>query len=194
MSRQTASNISQVARLVRRCLREGGSVEIDGLGVFRPNGDGRFEFVAEMRPQVFLAHAAEDATLVERLYDDLHRNGFEPWMDRRKLMPGQNWPRAIERAIDTSSYFFACLSNRSVTKIGHFHAEMRYALTCARKVPIDEIFFIPLRFDECHVPNEISRDLQYVDMFPDWHKGIERILTVMRIQERARRDRHSPAA
>jgi hypothetical protein len=179
---------------VRRCLEQGGSVEIDGLGVFRPNGDGRFEFVAEMRPQVFLAYAAEDAARVERLFEDLHRQGFEPWMDRRKLLPGQNWPRAIERAIDVSSYFIACLSAQSVSKVGNFHAEMRYALGCARRMPIGVIYFIPVRLDDCPVPSEIACDLQYVDLFEDWNRGIDRIVKVMKTQERERRDRRPPAA
>ena len=33
----------------------------------------------------------EDAPAVDRLYSALEENGFAPWMDRRKLMPGQNW-------------------------------------------------------------------------------------------------------
>ena len=82
--------------------------------------------------------------------------GFEPWMDRKKLMPGQNWPRAIERAIDVSSYFIACLSRESVCKRGQFQAELRYALQCARKMPLGEIFFIPVRLNDCAVPAEIA--------------------------------------
>jgi hypothetical protein len=194
MSRGGQSTSREIARLVRRCIEKGGSVEIDGLGVFQPDGEGRFEFIAETRPQVFLAYAVEDASPVERLYDALYGAGFEPWMDRRKLLPGQNWPRAIERAIDVSSYFVACFSTRSMARQAHFHAELRYAMACARRVPMGEIFVIPARLDECAVPPEISLDIQYVDLFPDWGDGVNRMTTVMREQERRRRKASRTAA
>lgn len=193
MTRHVRSTSREVARLVRKCLEQGGSVEIDGLGVFRPNDDGRFEFLAETRPQVFLAYAVEDSEAVDRLYDALDGSGFEPWMDRRKLLPGQNWPRAIERAIDVSSYFIACFSHKSAGRRGHFQAELRYAMACARRVPLGEIFFLPVRLDDCDVPPEISLDIQYVDLFPDWNVGFHRLVTVMRNQERRLR-KSSPLA
>ena len=40
--------------------------------------------------------------------------------------------------------------------------------------------FIPLRLDECRVPAQIARQVQYIDMFPDWDAGRRRLLRVMR--------------
>ena len=64
-------------------------------------------------------------------------------MDEHKLLPGQNWPRAIESAIETSDFFLACYSANSVNKKGGFQAEIRYALDCARQIPLEEIFIVP---------------------------------------------------
>jgi hypothetical protein len=100
----------------------------------------------------------------------------------RKLLPGQNWPRAIESAIETSDFFVACFSENSVHKTGGFQSEVRYALDCARRVPLDEIFVVPLRLDGCRVPRSIQREFQYVDFFPDWSRGIRRLVTMMRRQ------------
>ncbi len=119
---------SDVAEVVRVCLEEGLPVEIDGIGVFRNAEDGGFVFIPETRPRIFLAYAAEDQHTVERLYDDLESLGFDPWMDRRKLLPGQNWPDSIRRTIEVSDYFLACFSESSVRKRGHFQAELRLAL------------------------------------------------------------------
>jgi hypothetical protein len=82
----------QVARLVRQSLEEGATVEIDGLGSFRPSPDGQFEFVPQTRPQVFLAYVEEDYAIVHRLYSQLRAHGCEPWLDKKKLLAGQNWP------------------------------------------------------------------------------------------------------
>jgi hypothetical protein len=189
-----SNSCRDVARLVLRCLKEGKSVEIDGLGVFRPDGRGGYDFTAETRPQVFLAYAAEDLPYVGKLNDALETRGFEPWVDKRKLLPGQNWPRAIERAIEASRFFVACLSHRSVSKRGRFHAEMRYALDCASMQPLGETYFMPVRLDECEVPVEIQRSYQYLDLFPDWDKGVQHLIQVMREQERRDRRRIPPAA
>ena len=173
------SPVAQLAHLVVRRLAQGKTIEIDGLGVFSPDPQHGLRF--EPRPpQVFLAYVREDMDTVERLYDSLAEAGFGPWMDVRKLLPGQNWPRAIESAIETSAFFVACFSRQSVNRWGGFQAEIRYALDCARRVPLDEIFLVPVRLDACRVPRSIQRELQYVDLFPDWRRGIRRLVNAMR--------------
>src|SRR6185436_5153378 len=132
----------QVAQIVLRGLMSGETVEIDGLGVFYPDETRYFRFEERRLPQVFLAYVDEDRPMVERLYDTIEAAGFAPWMDKRKLLPGQNWPRAIESAIEASDFFVACFSQNSVAKKGGFQAEIRYALDCARQLPLDEIFLV----------------------------------------------------
>ncbi len=128
---------------------------------------------------MFLAYAAEDAAKVDQLYDALAARGFEPWMDRRKLLPGQNWPRAIERAIRASDFFVPCFSNLSGEKRGRFHAELRYALDCALNQPLDGVYIVPARLEECPIPRQIQDQLQYVDLFPDFDAGVDRMTESM---------------
>lgn len=169
----------QVAQVVIRGLAAGKTVEIDGLGVFYPDERRVFRFEPRRLPQVFLAYVEEDRALAARLYDTLEEAGFAPWMDTRKLLPGQSWPRAIEAAIETSEFFVACFSENSVAKKGGFQAEIRYALDCARQMPLDEIFIVPVRLGACRMPRAIEREYQYVDMLPDWPRGIRRLLAMM---------------
>ena len=173
------SSARQVARIVRECLEEGTPVVIDGLGVFRPHGRRGYRFVARSTPSVFLAYVREDWRAVERLCDALESKGFDPWFDRHKLLPGQNWPRSIEDAIEATDFVIACFSTHSVTKKGGFQAEIRYALDCARRVPLDDVVLIPVRLDGCRVPPSIRRETQYIDLFPDWDRGLRRILAVL---------------
>jgi len=189
MNVEKRSTRSEVAAILRQCLAEGKTVEIDGLGTFRRGADRSYQFWPRLLPKVFLAYVQEDSDAVDRVFDDLAGRGFDPWMDRRKLLPGQNWPRSIEDAIETSDFFVACFSRRSVDKKGGFQAEIRYALDCARRIPLDEIFVIPVRLNDCHVPARIRRELQYIDLFPDWRKGVRRLVTVMDRQFSQRRNR-----
>ncbi len=180
-----------LAQIVISGLNAGKTVEIDGLGVFSPDPKHGFKFEPDGIPQVFLAYASEDQEAAGRLFTELGERGFSPWMDVRKLLPGQNWPRAIERAIETSDFFLACFSENSVNKRGEFQAEVRYALDCARRAPLDEVFVVPVRLDGCAVPDRISREYQYVDLFPAWERGIRQLLAMMR-KELARRRGHTP--
>jgi hypothetical protein len=47
-------------------------------------------------------------------------------------------------------------------------------------VPLDAVFILPIRFDECRVPRSIARQLQYIDLFPDWPRGVRRLAAEMR--------------
>ena len=179
----------QLAQIVIRGLAAGHVVEIDGLGIFHPDSERGCRFERSTVPRIFIAYAKEDAGAAERLYDTLEAAGFMPWMDTRKLLPGQNWPRAIENAIENSDFFVACFSSVSVGKKGGFQAEIRYALDCARRMPLDEIFLVPVRLDTCRVPGSIQREFQYVDLFPDWRHGIRRMVTTMERELVRRADR-----
>jgi hypothetical protein len=175
-----------LTELITRCLREGAPIEIDGLGkfeldqeevVFRPNN----------RIRVFLSYAKEDRATVKKLYDELQKAGFEPWMDVAKLMPGQDWPRVIQQAIDVTDFILVNFSHRSVGKRGHFQCELRHALEAADRMPLGEIFLVPVRLSECDVPNEIARTTQYIDLFPDHETGFKALTNMMTAQALKRR-------
>ena len=173
----------RIAEIVREALANGKMVEIEGLGRFRETNDVR-EFDPQTVAQVFVAYAAEDLPHARRLCDALRKHRCSPWLDKEKLLAGQNWPQALEHAIDVSDVFVACFSRRSVGKRGMFQQEIRHALECARKRPLDDPFVMPVRFEECAVPRRIAEHLQYVDLFPDWDKGVRKLVRAIRKAEK----------
>ena len=173
-------------QIVLQGLRAGKPVEIEGLGTFCPDAELGVRFEPPRLAQVFIAYVREDEAPASRLYHNLAATGFNPWMDVQKLLPGQNWPRAIENAIENSDFFVACFSRKSVNKKGGFQAEIRYALDCARQIPLDQIFIVPVRLDDCEPPRAIRHELQYIDLFPDRRQGVARLVSMMR-RELARR-------
>jgi hypothetical protein len=175
-------NLEELAHLIQRSLKQSSAVHIDGLGVFERDRDGAISLRNSNRPRVFIAYVIEDAVFADRLYKALSASGFYPWMDRRKLLPGQDWPRRIEDAIASSDFFIACFSANSVRKKGAFQAEIRYALDCANRSPLDDVFLIPARLDNCRVPARIQKETEYVDLFPDWEAGLDRILQIIDCQ------------
>jgi hypothetical protein len=158
---------------MKQCLAEGIDVELDGLGVFRRGCEGAIAFERTAGPRVFIAYVAEDFPLAVRLYHGLEAAGFDPWLDRMKLLPGQNWRRAIDRALETSDFVIACFSEQSTQKRGQFPYEVRIALRAAERMPLDDVYFLPVRLEKCEVPQRIANQTQYVDMFPDWDHGLD---------------------
>jgi hypothetical protein len=180
-------NVEELASLIRRSLQKSKAVEVDGLGVFYRDEAGKITFRGPIRPRIFIAYTIEDESDANRLYDELTERGFAAWLDRRKLLPGQNWPRRIEDAIENSDFFIACFSRDSVKKRGGFQVEIRFALNCAERIPLDEVFLIPVRLNECGVPVRIQRETEYVDLFPDWETGFSRVLKIIDEQIELRR-------
>ena len=171
-----------LVNLIESYLRNGASIEMDGLGRFKLSSSNHLRFKPHGRIPVFLAYAHEDRPRAKRLSAALRKAGFEPWLDEEKLLPGQNWPRAIERAIDECEFFIACYSRESVSKRGPFQREIAYALDVALHVPLEEIYFIPVRLDDCALPVDIARKIQHVDLFAGWNRGAQKLICAMRRQ------------
>jgi hypothetical protein len=171
---------TDAVEILRQSLDRGLRIEIEGLGTFRRTANRAYRFAPQSRPRVFVAYVVEDLEPARRLCQALRAQDCSPWLDKDRLLPGQNWPRAIERAIEISDVFVACFSPRSVSKRGQFQSELRFALHCARRVPIDQVFLIPVRFERCAVPPGIFDHVQYVDLFPDWERGMKRLVRSIR--------------
>ncbi len=166
-----------LARIVRQAVREGDAVSLDGIGTFEHDiAANSLRFIAESAPEIFIAYVHEDAELAFRLYDEMQAAGLRPWIDRRRLLPGQNWQRAIQRAIQRADFFVACFSQTAVRKRGQFPYELRLALRCADRMPLDDSFIIPVRFEPCEIPRRIKSAIQHVDLFLDWKPGVERLV------------------
>jgi formylglycine-generating enzyme required for sulfatase activity len=108
---------------------------------------------AKSEIQIFLAHATEDKQRVRELYAALKARGYRPWLDEEDLIGGQNWRVAIPEAIKGCDLFIACLSSTSIAKQGYVQREFRLALDLLGERPEDQIFLIPLRLDDCRIPN-----------------------------------------
>ena len=115
---------------------------------------------------VFISYAREDKNAVLELYKSLKSEGFSLWMDVKDLLPGQDWKAEIEKAIHESVAFIACLSSNSVDKEGFVQAELKRALEVADLMPEGVVYIIPVRLDNCKVPNSLSK-WHWVDYFED---------------------------
>jgi RNA polymerase sigma factor (sigma-70 family) len=114
--------------------------------------------------RIFLSYAREDEEKVESLYKKLSDAGFKPWMDIKDILPGERWESCIARAIGQSDFFLVCLSANSIDKKGYMHKEIREALNMWQLQLEDDIYLIPVRLEDCEVPESV-RGFQWVNLF-----------------------------
>jgi hypothetical protein len=128
---------------------------------------------------IFVSYAREDGDRARDIVQALTKRGYKVWFDKETLLPGQKWKPTIERAIREASVFLAVLSHRAVSKQGFVQREMKAALEVLEEMPEDGIFVIPLRLDDCEVTDSRLRELHYVDLFPDFESGIDKVMQAM---------------
>jgi hypothetical protein len=115
---------------------------------------------------VFLCHSSSDKPVVRALHKRLQSDGITPWLDAVDILPGQNWESEIRRAIHRCHVVLVCLSRASITKVGYIQKEIRQVLDVADEQPENTIFLIPVRLEQCEVPDRLSQ-YQWVDLFED---------------------------
>ncbi len=132
--------------------------------------------------RAFLCHSSNDKAMVRDLYHRLRADGVEPWLDEEDLLPGQDWQQEIPKAVRNSDIVIVCLSQRAVNKRGYIQKEIKYALDVADEQPEGTIFIIPLKLEECDVPDRLTR-LHWVNFFED--RGYEFLMNALRYRAKA---------
>lgn len=114
--------------------------------------------------KIFLCHSNEDKESVRVLYQDLRKDGFDPWLDEEKLIPGQDWDLEIKKAEREADVIIICVSKLSSKKEGYIQKEIKFALDIADEKPDGTIYIVPVRLEPCNMPVNLSR-WHWVDLF-----------------------------
>ncbi len=129
--------------------------------------------------RIFLSYAREDFEKVEQLYRDLQAlRFFKPWMDCHDILGGEDRELTIQKAIRSADFFVVCLSSDSVNKRGWVQRELKKAFDIWKEKLDSDIYLIPVRLDECQVPDNLA-GFQWVDLFKA--DGQERLLQAIRV-------------
>jgi hypothetical protein len=131
----------------------------------------------EKKLLVFISHASEDNAAAKRLTKRLKDDGFDPWLDLERLLPGQDWNLEIEKAMRESGAILLCFSKESVAKESYIQKEYKRAMRIQEEKPEGTIFVIPVRLDECELPFYL-REIQWVDYPEDY----DRLLAALQIR------------
>jgi len=89
---------------------------------------------------------------------------LQPWLDEINLLPGQDWELEITRAVRAAHCVVVCLSKRAMDATGYVHKEIGLALDVAERKPEGAIFVIPVKLENCPVPDLLVK-YQWVNLY-----------------------------
>lgn len=140
-----------------------------------------------MNGQAFVSYVREDTAAIDRLCDDLGRQGVSTWRDRAKLEPGVRWKDTIRNAIQQGSGFVACFSYAYEARPRtYMNEELSLAVEELRLRPRDRSWFFPVLLDDVQVAaipigaGETLREIQAVSLAVEWAAGVSRLARAIR--------------
>ena len=133
----------------------------------------------------FVSYVREDSRQVEQMQQALEAAGVPVWRDTANLWPGQDWREKIRHAITGNALvFIACFSEASLARDRSYqNEELVLAIDELRQRRGDVPWFIPVRLDECDIPDlyigggRTLASIQRADLFGgQFGKGIKRLI------------------
>ena len=134
----------------------------------------------------FLCYAKENKVVVREFCAKLKAEGWiDPWFDEEDILPGQVWQESVVNAVQESHAVIIFLSKIALNNEGFYQKELKLALDTAAEKPDGTIFIIPIRINDCEVP-ELLAKFQYVDYFGrDEHKDKVYASLIAALRQRA---------
>ena len=108
-----------------------------------------------VRGHVFISYVHENSYETDALQKALQSAGINVWRDTDKLLPGEYWRVKIRDAIVKEAFvFLACFSSKSLSRERSYQREeLSLAIDQIRLRKPDEPWLIPVRFDDCDIPD-----------------------------------------
>jgi len=125
--------------------------------------------------KIYIIYESSDQIRVEKIYRKLRDKGFIPWMASQDLLPGEDWRLVRKKNLKESQFVVICLSEKSNKhESDFFRSEIKTALELFERMKEDDIYIIPVKLEECDIPENIERfecfDISCVD---DPNSGIK---------------------
>ena len=108
--------------------------------------------------RIFISYASkDDQPFVERLYDDLQRLGYDPWMDKRNMPSrGRSLPREVEEQLQACDRVIAVMGTGSIASEA-CRAERAFAFNAGKVVTallrLGDYKTLPLEISRYFVPD-----------------------------------------
>jgi hypothetical protein len=133
-----------------------------------------------MNKRIFIIYSHKDIELARTLTEQLKAKGYNPWLDEQEIVPGQNWAKAINQAIEKSSIALFLSSKNIENSQGFAMKEIKVARELLRANQESHSPIIPVYLEESKLPEELAGihavKLYEKNGFEQLEKGLEYVL------------------
>ena len=121
--------------------------------------------------QIFISYSRKDINFVRKLAGDLEKAGYEVWWDLTDLRGGDDWPRVIPAASESSQYVIVVLSPNSAVS-DWVEKEYTQALSLHKKI-------IPVMLANSRIPFSLNT-INYIDFTgADYAASLNNLLSTL---------------
>ncbi|MHA2265688.1 MAG: toll/interleukin-1 receptor domain-containing protein [Candidatus Thorarchaeota archaeon] len=136
------------------------------------------ENISTRRKSIFLSHCHQDKRFVERVADDLRKNGVNVWVDDAEIKLGDSLLEKISEGIQSVDYVAVFLSESSVNS-EWVRKELEMAMN--REIKGKMVVVLPVLVESCEIPLFLEGKL-FADLRDQRRPGIITELILDRIQ------------
>ena len=98
--------------------------------------------------KVFISYASEDYNSAKKIYDFLSCTNYEPWLDKEKILPGQDWDLEINDNLSAADFIIILISNTSLRKRGYIQKEYKVARSLMEYKLNNDIYIVPVTLED----------------------------------------------
>lgn len=125
---------------------------------------------------VFLSYSRSDSTIVDKIANDLQKEGIDIWLDRKNLQAGQDWQEQIENALNEASFLILFISKNSLESKA-VQRELRSAFENQKRTGGTRL--IPILLEKVELPEFLSA-IQYIDFTDSYYQGMQSLIETLR--------------
>lgn len=123
--------------------------------------------------RIFISYSTHDVRFASELYEQLEMFGFDVWMAKYKIKPGDHWDMEVHQALERCTILLVVYSTYTFRSITVWD-EISFVLNRHKVV-------IPLLLKNVPLPFRIER-LQYVDFSsPDYKRSLTQLLIAIQL-------------
>jgi glucokinase len=124
---------------------------------------------------VFLSYASEDLEIANRIRTELETERYSVWMDKRRILAGDNFTTEIFDAISKSKYFLIVLSSYS-TQSNFVRQELEAAWN--QSINGADVIVIPILYENCPIPL-VLRQIHYIDFTKSTQSALRELIDTL---------------
>jgi TIR domain len=124
---------------------------------------------------VFLCHSSTDKVFVKRLWSDLARVGYKPWLDEFEIDVGHSIVDKINEGTKRASALVLVLSKKSIESNW---VKREWNSTLSRQLANGSVAVLPVLTEDCEIPPLLS-DIKFADFRNDYLVGLHELTSAL---------------